>query len=234
MLLPVHFEEGEASGIARRLWTTDPANCRLGRSLRLWPFLVQAIAQNGLNYAKDHFDAERYEAVREVSARMMAAGSGTEIQKIRDLFAQDHGHATPKVDVRGVVFRGDALLLVKELADGAWTLPGGWADPNESPGEAVAREVFEESGFQTRAVKLLAVYDRSKHPHEPPFPYHIYKLFVGCEILSGAPTPSNETGEVAFFRQDHLPPLSLSRITPGQISRMFEHHRHPEWPADFD
>src|SRR5512136_250247 len=131
-----------------------------------WARQLQAIAQNGLTYAQNAYDVERYTAVRQIAAEMMAAGSDTDLSRVLDLFSGEVGYATPKVDVRGVVFRGDALLLVKELVDdGRWTLPGGWADPNESPGEAVVREVFEESGFQTRAVKLLAVYDRSKHPH---------------------------------------------------------------------
>ncbi len=130
----------------------------------------------------------------------MAAGSDAPLEKIVGLFSEQSGYATPKVDTRGVVFRDGALLMVKELEDGRWTLPGGWADILESLREAVEREVFEESGFRTRAVKLLAVFDRSKHPHEPPYPYHIYKLFMqmrhcwrgsfvksrnrGCRILS--------------------------------------------------
>jgi ADP-ribose pyrophosphatase YjhB (NUDIX family) len=199
-----------------------------------WARQLQAIAQNGLTYAQNAYDVERFEAVRQVAAEMMATGSETNLSRVLDLFSGEVGYATPKVDVRGVVFREDALLLVKELADGGWTLPGGWADVNESPGEAVVREVFEESGFQTRASKLLAVYDRSKHPHVPPYPYHIYKLFFRCEITGGAAADSGETGGAAFFHADEIPELSISRVTPGQIARLFEHYLHPEWPTDFD
>lgn len=199
-----------------------------------WARHLQAIAQTGLTYAKDPYDTERYEAVRRIAAEMMATGSDTDLNRVLDLFTGEVGYATPKVDTRGVVFCDDALLFVKELADNGWTLPGGWADINESPGEAVAREVIEESGFQTRAVKLLAVYDRSKHAHEPPYPYHIYKLFFRCAILGGAPTESIETGAVAFFRENEIPKLSIARVTPAQIARMFDHYRHPEWPTDFD
>jgi len=28
--------------------------------------------------------------------------------------------------------------------------------------------------------------------------------------------------------------LSIARVTPQQIRRMFEHRRHPELPTDFD
>lgn len=199
-----------------------------------WAKRIQAISQTGLAYAKDPYDIERYEAMRQIAAEIMAAGSDAPLEKIVGLFSEQSGYATPKVDTRGVVFRDGALLLVKELEDGRWTLPGGWADILESPREAVEREVFEESGFQTRAVKLLAVFDRSKHPHEPPYPYHIYKLFIQCDIVGGAASLSQETGGAEFFHESALPPLSLSRITSSQIKRLFEHHRQPDLPTDFD
>ena len=147
--------------------------------------------------------------------------------------ADQAGYATPKVDVRGVVFRDEKILLVKERRDGRWTLPGGWADVNDSPGEATVREVYEESGYSTRAIKLLACYDRHKHGH-PPFAFHIYKLFFQCELLGGKPTNSIETEDVGWFSENEIPPLSLPRVTPEQIARFFEHHNHPNWPTDFD
>lgn len=199
-----------------------------------WNIRLQAIAQTGLAFARDPYDIERYQAIRQIAADMLAAGSGLKIQEVRDLLARDSGYATPKVDVRGVIFRGDELLFVREASDGGWTLPGGWADVGESPVENVVREVLEETGFQTRARKLLAVFDRAKHPHEPPFAFHVYKLFVQCEIVGGTATPSSETLEVAFFPEDRLPPLSITRVTLGQIQRLFEHHRHPDLPTDFD
>jgi ADP-ribose pyrophosphatase YjhB (NUDIX family) len=139
------------------------------------------------------------------------------------------------VDVRGVVFKASKILLVREILDNhRWTLPGGWADVNETPGESVEREVFEESGFHTKAVKLLAVYDRTKQGHPNPFPYHVYKLFFLCEIIGGNAAISQETSEIDFFSEDHIPELSTSRVTRNQIERFFEHYRNPDWPTDFD
>ena len=198
-----------------------------------WSRQLMAIAQNGLTYAENHFDQERYEQVRQVAAEMMAEQSDTDYSKVCDLFSGEVGYATPKVDVRGVVFREDHILLVKG-ADGRWTLPGGWADVNESPSEAVVREVMEESGYHTRAEKVLAVWDRAKHPHTPPFPYHIYKIFMLCELIGGEATASQETEQVAFFPKDGLPDLSVSRVTAGQIARLFVHQRYPEMQTDFD
>jgi ADP-ribose pyrophosphatase YjhB (NUDIX family) len=199
-----------------------------------WSRKLQAIAQNGLLFTENPYDRERYESIRDIAAQMMAAGSGESLETISGLFAAQEGYATPKVDVRGVVFREEQILLVREAQDGLWTLPGGWADPNESPSESVTREISEEAGFITRAVKLLAVFDREKHAHSPPYAFHVYKLLIRCEIESGAPRPSLETLEVAFFQEDAIPELSIARVTPAQIARCFEHLRHPEWPADFD
>ena len=198
-----------------------------------WARKLQAIGQNGLAYSKDPFDIERFEELRELALEILQNYTDSELPRIRDLFAGEHGHATPKVDVRGVVFNEDAILLVRERADGKWTLPGGWVDVNESPSESVVREVFEESGYQTKALKLLACYDRNRHPH-PPHPYHVYKLFFHCEILGGSPSTSYETDGVDFFKQDAIPELSTGRVTSAQIDRFFEFLRSPDLPTDFD
>lgn len=200
-----------------------------------WAKTLQAVAQNGLTFAKDPFDRERYEEVRRVAAEMLAAGSGVAPEKILTLLEQEVGYCTPKVDVRAAVFDGGGrLLLVRERSDGLWSLPGGWADPNQSAAECVVREVREESGFEVRATKLLAVFDRERHPHVPPFASHIYKLFFKCEITGGTAAETLETDGCAFFAEGGIPPLSLTRITPGQVARLFEHYRNPELPADFD
>jgi len=199
-----------------------------------WAKRLAALAQDGLTYSDNEYEIDRYNQIRQVASEMMAAGFQLETRTFLDLFAREQGYATPKVDVRGAVFRDDKILLVREKIDGGWTLPGGWADPCQSPSEAVAREVFEESGFEVRVVKLAAVYDRSKHPHLPPMPFHLYKLFFLCEITSGAATESYETTGVDFFAEDPLPPLSISRTLPFQIARLFEHYRNRALPTDFD
>lgn len=206
-----------------------------------WARKLQAIAQNGLTYGRDPYDVERFKSVRDIASQMMAVHADADPAYVRDLFASEIGHATPKVDVRGVVFQDDSMLLVRERSDGGWTLPGGWADVGESPAEAVVREIDEESGYRTRAVKLLAVFDRDRHPHTP-LPYYVYKLFFRCELISGHPPATearhggayDETIGVGFFRADELPPLSTGRVTPAQIQRFFDHYHHPHWPADFD
>lgn len=199
-----------------------------------WSTRLQAIAQTGLTFAKDPYDIERYKAIREIAAEMLAAGADMDLTVIRNLLSADDGYATPKVDVRGVIFRDHKLLFVREKSDGKWTLPGGWADVCASPAENVVREIFEETGYQTYATKVLALFDRTLHQHEPPFPFHVYKIFIRCEITGGAATTSSETDAVEFFAADEIPELSHTRITLGQIQCLFKHLKNPDRPTDFD
>ncbi len=200
-----------------------------------WAREIQAIAQTGLAFAHEGYDHDRYVALQELAARIAAARGGGDPARIEALFAAETGYATPKVDVRGAVFRDGRILMVREAADaGRWTLPGGWADVNLTPAENVVKEVREESGFEVRVRKLAAVWDRTRQGHTPQL-FHAYKLFFICEIIGGAAATSAETTEVAFFTEAEVPPdLSVSRTLPQQIARMFAHCREMGLPTDFD
>jgi ADP-ribose pyrophosphatase YjhB (NUDIX family) len=195
---------------------------------------LRAIAQTGLAFTTDRFDRLRYERVRELAAAMLAEGSGEKYDVIIDVLRRDWGYATPKVDVRGAAFVDGRVLMVREISDGKWTLPGGWADVNQSAAECVVREIAEESGFEARTVKLAAVRDYQKSGHPSRNVDSIYKMFFICEITGGAARASLETSEADFFPRDALPPLSLGRTTAAQIERMFQHAQNLELPTDFD
>jgi ADP-ribose pyrophosphatase YjhB (NUDIX family) len=200
-----------------------------------WAQKLQAIAQTGLHYQNHPFDADRYKQVQQIAAEMLATQANTDPAVILDLEKDHYGHATPKVEVRGIVFHDEKILLVQEQNDGRWAPPGGWADIGEPPSQGVEREIFEESGYKTKATKLLAVYDRNhpRHGHTPAL-HHSFKLFFRCEIIGGHPTPSYETTAIDFFSRDNLPLLSHGRVVPSQIERFFEHLHNPDWPTDFD
>jgi ADP-ribose pyrophosphatase YjhB (NUDIX family) len=191
-----------------------------------------SISQTGLFFTKDPFDRERYTRVRELVETLLRSPADPAFDPAVAL-GQDKGYITPKIDVRGAAFRDGRILMVKERSDGLWTLPGGWCDVNVSPSESVVKEIREESGFETRAVKLAGLLDRRKHPHSTQF-HHAYKLYFLCEITGGQAQTSIETDAVDFFAEDQLPPLSLQRITPGQIELMFRHHRERDLPTTFD
>ncbi len=199
-----------------------------------WAKDLQTISQNGLTFAQTGYDLERYRSIAKIAAEIISEQTDFQLEKISEMFDYQIGYATPKVDVRGVVFRDEKILLVKEVVDGKWTLPGGWADPNETPALAIEREVFEESGFEVKATKLLALYDRDKQGHFPPYPFHIYKAFFLCEITGGKEKTSNETTDVKFFTQNEIPELSPARTTLKQINRFYEKLKTNDYEADFD
>ena len=198
-----------------------------------WAQKLQAHAQIGLNFATNPFEQMRYEAIKEIAADILSTYTELNYEKVKEFYDEQAGYATPKVDVRGVIFQNDQILLVKELADGGWTLPGGWVDVGEPPSLAVEREVWEKLGYKVRAEKLLALYDRNQHGH-PPHPFHIYKLFFLCELIGGKAENSIETSDASFFAEDNIPPLSLGRTTPEELTRFYQHHRNPDLPTDFD
>jgi len=187
---------------------------------------VQAIAQSGLTYTENKYDIDRYQQLREISVDLMQLLSDEEIEKIKNLFTFEKGYQTPKVDVRGVVFRDNEILMVKESVDGRWSIPGGWADIGFSPFEIAVKEVQEEAGLVVEPVRLLAVLDKRKSKH-PPDIYHVYKIFILCRERSGDTKPGMETLDVDWFKEDDLPPLSGLRNTKEQIELMFEYNRDP-------
>lgn len=194
---------------------------------------LQAIAQSGLFYGKGPYDLERYAQLQNLAVSMLSEVTKTQEADLRGLISQDSGYATPKIDVRAAVFQENRILMVREREEGLWSLPGGWADVNESPSEAITREVFEESGYEVKAMKLAAVWDRNRHPHPPIF-HHLYKAFFICQLENGTPRTSHEIDEIGFFELNRLPPLSIYRVTLQQIERMFDHMRDMQLPTDFD
>jgi ADP-ribose pyrophosphatase YjhB (NUDIX family) len=187
---------------------------------------LQAIAQAGLEYSDNKYDIDRYQQVRRLSVEIMNDFTGLTMSRLVDVFAAEMGYQTPKVDVRGVVFRGNKILMVRETIDGNWSVPGGWADVGLTPFEVARKEVFEEAGLEVLPLRLLAVLDKNCHSH-PPDLYHIYKIFVLCEEQGGVLQSGMETSETGFFALNELPPLSLPRITEDQIRLMFEYKENP-------
>ena len=187
---------------------------------------IQAIAQAGLTYTDNAYELERYTRLRELSVEMMSHYSQTDPQIVTELFANEKGYQTPKVDVRAVVFSDDKILMVKETVDNRWSIPGGFADIGYSPKAVAVKEAYEESGYRVKPVKLLAVLDKQIHRH-PASPHHLYKIFILCEIIGHEEVHCIETSDVGFFGKDELPVLSTGRITEEQLKMLFEHHANP-------
>lgn len=187
---------------------------------------LQAVAQAGLEYSDNKYDIDRYNQIRQISVEMMHAFTELPVNLLVKVFASEKGYQTPKVDVRGVVFRDNKILMVRETIDGRWSVPGGWADVGLTPFEVARKEVFEESGLEVSPVRLLAVLDKKCHNH-PVDLYHIYKVFILCEERGGSLKNGMETSETGFFAPEELPPLSEPRITREQIMLMVEFKNNP-------
>lgn len=198
-----------------------------------WAKQLQSIGQAGLAYSKDKYDLERFELIRDISTQILSQQTEIDKTKIKDLFANETGYATPKADIRAAVFKSNQILMVRERADDFWSLPGGWGDIGLSPSEVAINEVQEEAGFDVKATKLIGIYDNQVHSH-PPSAYHVYKLFIQCEIIGGEPETGLETSAVGFFSENELPPLSVPRNTEKQILTAFRHLHNPQEPVHLD
>jgi len=209
---------------------TDPA----GDAGRIaWARRLQSLAQTGLHYSQDPYDRQRYEQIRQIAAEMLAGPAGMTPEQMDAVLAREIGPGTPKIVVRGTAFRDDRILLVRESLDGKWAPPGGWADVNERPSQAVAREFREETGYEVEPLRLTYLHDHETRGCVH-LPFHVYTAFFLCRIVGGEPKTSLETTEIAFFAEDDLPPLSASRVTAAEIAKAFAACREPDAPALFD
>ena len=197
---------------------------------------LAALAQDGLTFATGDYDLDRYRQVSQLAADLLAVISGRPGADLAIELGRDSGYATPKVDVRGAIFDDDErVLLMREKTDGRWSLPGGWADPGDAPSTAVTREILEETGYHSSAVKLIACWDRELQGNPPPLLVHVYKLFFLCQGNGVVQPPAVlETLEVGWFGVHALPPLSLGRVNHRQLERALAHHRDPSLPTEFD
>ena len=210
---------------------TDPAE-----EVRRAAIAMTALAQSGLFYAVSDYDSDRYRKLGALAADLLASVTDQPAAHWQLELGRDTGYATPKVDVRGALVDADErILLMRERSDNRWSLPGGWADPLDTPSAAVEREVLEETGYATRAVKLVGCWDRDARGHTPKLPFSIYKLFFLCEATGEVgPPQALETLEVGWFGLDELPALSSGRINAFELGRIVAHHRDRSLPTEFD
>ena len=197
-----------------------------------WAKELQFLAQAGLTYSKDCYDIERFERIREIAAEMVAYKTEIPLNKVKDLFCNETGFQTPKIDTRAAILKENKILLVKETS-GTWSLPGGWCDVMESVKSNTEKEVWEEAGLKAEAVKLIAIQDRNKH-NVPPYAYGIMKVFFLCIVSGGEFQENIETTASEYFALDELPELSLEKNTKEQIQMCFEAYADPNWKVVFD
>lgn len=197
-----------------------------------WAVELQSIAQAGLFYGKDPFDLERYERIREISAEMISYKTEIPLEKVKDLFCNEAGYQTPKLDTRAAIFENNKILLVQEKS-GKWSLPGGWVDVDVSVKENTIKEVKEEAGLDVTADRIIAVQDREKH-NLPVYAYKVCKIFVLCSVIGGRFEKNIETTDSRYFGLDELPELAEEKNTNEQIEMCFEAYQAENWVTMFD
>jgi ADP-ribose pyrophosphatase YjhB (NUDIX family) len=198
-----------------------------------WAIKLQSIAQAGLTFSENQYDLDRYKQIRSLSVEIMHEYTGVSHSRLTDLFAGETGYQTPKVDIRAAVFKDDRILLIREKIDGAWALPGGWADVNSSPAESAIRECLEEAGAVVKPRRIIAVHLANKHNiHHAP--YTIYKIFFECDLIEVSFIENTETLEAGFFPINGLPQLSTGRTTAAQIEMCFNARKLDIIEPDFD
>lgn len=198
-----------------------------------WIIEIQSIAQAGLTYTDNVYDIERYERLREISALMMSEKSGLNLDKVKNLFRNETGYQTPKIDTRAAIFKDNKILLTHEK-NGTWALPGGWCDVLETIKTNTLKEVKEETWLDVDTVKIIAIQDRNKH-NKPIYAYGICKVFVLCNLLGGEFIKNIETTEIKYFSLDELPNnLAEEKTTKEQIEMCFEAYKSSDWKVLFD
>ncbi|MEY8318669.1 NUDIX hydrolase [Oscillospiraceae bacterium 50-58] len=197
-----------------------------------WAVELQALAQAGLEYGHDKFDLERYERIRNISAEIMSQYTDLPIEKVKDLFCNESGYQTPKLETRAAIIQDEKILLVQE-SDGLWSLPGGWADVDITVAENTVKEVREESGLDVVPRLVVALQDQHRH-NRPMNAYGVCKVLVLCDLLGGSFQPNLETLDSQWFALDELPPLSTGKITQEQIRLCYDAYHAEHWTTQLD
>ncbi|MCW3091127.1 MAG: hypothetical protein JWP81_2196 [Ferruginibacter sp.] len=194
---------------------------------------LKSLADIGMLYTQNEYDKERYAELLQISYELLNNNTGEEITTLKNLYLQNKDYPTAKVDIRGLIIKDNTILLVKEMADGKWSLPGGWADVGYSPKEVIIKECKEETGLEVTTEKLLAVFDKKFHPH-PPQPFYVYKMVFYCKAISTAIIKGFDVLDVQYFDVNNLPELSEDRILKDQLQLAFKIATTPGMPTYFE
>lgn len=193
---------------------------------------IQSLAQNGLEYSNNVYDIERYKRLREIAAEMLEMKTDISVEKVKDLFCNETGYQTPKLDTRAAIFKDNKILLVHEN-NGTWSLPGGWVDVLETVKSNTIKEVKEETGLDVITKKIIAIQDRNNH-NKPIYAYGVCKIFVLCDVIGGKFEKNIETTETEYFSIDNLPLLAEEKNNKEQIEMCFRAAKDENWKVEFE
>ena len=178
-----------------------------------------ALTDTGLTFTKDPFDRERYEDLRSLLSEMLNQVSDLDADEVAELLKPTSAYATPLMDVRAWIVEDEKICLVRGQGENDWALPGGFGEVGYSPTENILKEIEEETGFEAKVERLLAVFDTNRFQLQSK---QYAKFVFECKLLAGQFQENQEIADLQFFAIDQLPALSEKRITKEQIEILWQ------------
>jgi len=86
---------------------------------------------------------------------------------------------------------------------GFWSYPSGYVDYGEQVETAAIREVMEEVGVEVKIEELIGVYSEEGS--------RVILVVYQGTIISGSPSPGEESEEVAYYSLSELPQMAFPR-----------------------
>jgi len=165
---------------------------------------LQTIARNGLNFAENGYDTERYQRLLDLATRSYGEILDIPSEEIQERFGRELGYITPKVGADAAIFNAAGEILLMDRSDGSgWCLPCGWLEPNEKPCQGVVRETREETGMEVAVQRLVGVFTRL--PSEGFAPHTAVAVVHLCKIVGGELTLSYEGLDLRYWAIDAVP-----------------------------
>ena len=178
-----------------------------------------AITDTGLTFTKDPFDRERYEDLRGLLSEMLNQASDLDSEEVAEVLKPTSAYSTPLMDVRAWIVEDEKICLVRGQGENDWALPGGFGEVGYSPTENILKEIEEETGFEAKVERLLAVFDTNRFQLQSK---QYAKFVFECKLLDGQFQKNQEIADLQFFAIDQLPALSEKRITKEQIEILWQ------------
>ncbi|HGK9176371.1 TPA: NUDIX hydrolase N-terminal domain-containing protein [Streptococcus pneumoniae] len=178
-----------------------------------------ALTDTGLTFTKDPFDCERYEDLRGLLSEMLNQASDLDSEEVAEILKPTSAYATPLMDVRAWIVEDGKICLVRGQGENDWALPGGFGEVGYSPTENILKEIEEETGFEAKVERLLAVFDTNRFQLQSK---QYAKFVFECKLLDGQFQKNQEIADLQFFAIDQLPALSEKRITKEQIEILWQ------------
>jgi ADP-ribose pyrophosphatase YjhB (NUDIX family) len=165
---------------------------------------IQTIARNGLLFADNLYDRERYEKLMSAAEREYSQALELPLDGMRERFQKELGYITPKLGADAAIFNEHNEILLQDRADGSgWCLPCGWVEPNEKPAQAAIRETREETGLEVEVVRFVGIF--SRHANSGYGPHSMIAIVHLCEVIGGELCLSHEGLGLRYWPMDAVP-----------------------------